>query len=190
MDGIDGIAGGQAIVAALGWLILAFRNDCSWLVWICVLILGSTAGFLSLNWQPAKVFMGDVASGFLGFAFGSISVLYSRHSSSSAAASIFFLWPFVFDGVYTIIRRLFAKEDIFSAHRSHIYQRLVITGLSHSRVSLIYFLISLVCVISVHLWIVYERAAVFPLTVVLSSSFGLLCWVKLRERSSLVASPS
>ncbi len=80
MDGIDGIAAVEAIFVALGigvCLLLTERgsNDTGWFV---VVIVGATAGFLAWNWPPARIFMGDVGSGFLGFSLGALALLAHR----------------------------------------------------------------------------------------------------------------
>lgn len=143
MDGIDGIAAGQALIAALGWSVLAWVNQSVVVVQFSVLLAGSAFGFLLLNWSPAKVFMGDIGSAFLGFTFAALPLLARSMGTFDAEGTlplvaVLFVWPFVFDSFFTFICRLLRKEHVFSAHRSHLYQRLVIAGYSHLRVTSLY----------------------------------------------------
>lgn len=141
MDGIDGIAGGQAVAAGLAWAAMGLWLGDPALYIFAGVIAFSSLGFLFHNWSPANVFMGDVGSAFLGFTFAAMPLIAETDSSRRPllfTAAVGFLWLFVFDTVFTFIRRLLRKEKVWRAHRQHIYQRLVISGWSHSSVSLIY----------------------------------------------------
>jgi Fuc2NAc and GlcNAc transferase len=142
MDGIDGIAGSQAIVAGLGWAALGWLIGQPLLSLLGLLIAGSNLGFLGHNWPPAKVFMGDVGSAFLGYSFAVLPIIASQTDSRAALAGVLLVWPFVFDSVFTILRRTMRGESILSAHRSHLYQRLIIVGHSHRNVTLIYIVLA------------------------------------------------
>ena len=112
------------------------------------LLAASTLGFLFYNWSPAKIFMGDVGSTFLGFSFAVIPVM-AMQSAPQAHTYIpligfLFIWPFIADTGFTLLRRMRKGENIFQAHRSHIYQRMVIAGYSHQIVSLMYIGLALV----------------------------------------------
>jgi UDP-N-acetylmuramyl pentapeptide phosphotransferase/UDP-N-acetylglucosamine-1-phosphate transferase len=148
MDGIDGIAGVQAMVAAAGWMFIAGYFDTDWLTMFCAAIAASVAGFLIHNWSPASIFMGDVGSAFLGFTFGSMPLLLGQDARVSSgwlfSTAIIILWPFLFDTAYTLLRRIVRREPLWKAHRSHLYQRLVISGYSHRFVSLLYGISALV----------------------------------------------
>jgi UDP-N-acetylmuramyl pentapeptide phosphotransferase/UDP-N-acetylglucosamine-1-phosphate transferase len=108
------------------------------------LLAASSLGFLFHNWPPARVFMGDVGSAFLGYTFAVMPLFFDSHLSARVGglgpvvAGILPLWPFVFDSTFTFLRRLCLGEDVFSAHRSHLYQRLVIVGYTHRFVALLY----------------------------------------------------
>lgn len=138
MDGIDGIAGCQAVVVGLGWAILGWMRGDHDVVAFTLLLAGASLGFLSRNWPPARVFMGDVGSTFLGFTFAALPILVDPADPRLFLAGVLFVWPFVFDTVFTLIRRLLRGENILQAHRSHLYQRLVISGWSHRAVTLLY----------------------------------------------------
>ena len=138
MDGIDGIAGGQAVVAGLSWLLLGWISDSAALVGLGCLLAASSLGFLLHNWPPARIFMGDVGSAFLGYTFAVLPVVAAQYDSRLALAGVLSIWPFVFDTIFTFLRRLRNREHVFTAHRSHLYQRLVIAGYSHRFVTLAY----------------------------------------------------
>lgn len=138
MDGIDGIAGGQAVVAGLAWAWLGTTAGQPLLAVIGLLIAGSSAGFLLYNWQPARIFMGDVGSAFLGFTFASLGVIGARADPKLAVAGVLVVWPFVADTAFTFLRRARRRERLMEAHKSHSYQRLNQRGLSHAAVASIY----------------------------------------------------
>jgi Fuc2NAc and GlcNAc transferase len=138
LDGIDGFAGTQGFI---GGIILALVTWGTPVSMIGFLISTACAGFLLFNWHPAKIFMGDVGSSFLGFLFAALPFYLKDEFNSDMRSQAFFataivLWFFLLDGTFTMIRRLLKKEKIWTAHRSHLYQRLVISGMSHSDVVL------------------------------------------------------
>jgi len=156
MDGIDGIAGGQAVVAGLGWTIIGFISGQSYIGLIGVLLAASSLAFLLYNWSPARIFMGDVGSAFMGFTLAVLPIIAGRQSPRIIVAGLLLVWPFIFDTSFTLIRRLTRGENVFVAHRSHIYQRLVIAGYNHRFVTLLYVGLALVGVIVALIW--YKRA--------------------------------
>ena len=142
MDGIDGIAGGQALVAGIGWAIVGWMIHDKFVFAIGGLLAASSLGFLFYNWSPAKIFMGDVGSAFLGFTFAVVPLIATRSTTINRDfmlwIGVLFIWPFIVDTGFTLLRRISKKENIFQAHRSHLYQRMVIAGYSHQMVSLLY----------------------------------------------------
>jgi UDP-N-acetylmuramyl pentapeptide phosphotransferase/UDP-N-acetylglucosamine-1-phosphate transferase len=156
MDGIDGIAGGQAVVAGLGWTIIGFMSGQSFIGLMGVLLAASSLGFLLHNWPPARIFMGDVGSAFIGFTLAVLPVMAGRRDPRLIIMGFLVVWPFVFDTSFTLIRRLIRGENIFVAHRSHIYQRLVIAGYSHRIVTLTYMGLALTGTIIALLWYTRE----------------------------------
>lgn len=137
MDGIDGIAGTQAIVAATGWALWGYHYSQPGIVFLSFLLAGSSLGFLWHNWHPAKIFMGDVGSAFLGFTFASMPLLGREKDSTAILYGMLVLWPFVLDSSVTLLCRLLRGENIFTAHRLHYYQSLA-SRYSHSSVALLY----------------------------------------------------
>ena len=137
MDGIDGIAGVQAGVAGLGWAALGVALGEPGLAWIGALVAGAAVGFLLLNWPPAGIFMGDVGSALLGTLLAALP-LAARRPDAVALAAVLLVAPFVFDAAFTLARRARRGENVFQAHRSHLYQRLTAAGWPVARVDLVY----------------------------------------------------
>jgi Fuc2NAc and GlcNAc transferase len=115
MDGIDGIAGVEAVCVGLGAALLA--GSPAWL-----LAAAAAAGFLVLNWPPARIFMGDVGSGFLGFVLGVLAVDAAAWERLPLASSAILLGLFLVDATVTLLRRWLRGERLSQAHRSHAYQ--------------------------------------------------------------------
>ena len=130
MDGLDGlVAGCMTVIIAL----LAILLDAPFSLWALV---GSLLGFLLWNWSPAKVFMGDVGSTFLGAVFAGLVLQAS--SWTDAFGFLLVATPLLGDACLCVIRRLLDGQSVFEAHRLHLYQRLHQAGWSHGRVSLTY----------------------------------------------------
>lgn len=144
MDGIDGLAGSQAAIAGTLWVVLGYRLDAPLIMALGTLITTASLGFLAHNWSPARIFMGDVGSTFLGYSFGILALVGAQYHPRLALVGLLVLWPFVFDTAFTLIRRWYRGENIFHSHRSHLYQRLVIAGYSHRTVTFLYAYFSLI----------------------------------------------
>ncbi|HYW71444.1 MAG TPA: glycosyltransferase family 4 protein [Pyrinomonadaceae bacterium] len=191
MDGIDGIAGSQALIAGLGWAIFSFLNSQRIVASLGVLIAATALGFLVHNWPPAKIFMGDVASAFLGFTLAALPLIYNAQIDPANRAlrvplfGLIVVWPFVFDATFTFFRRLFKGERVFSAHRSHLYQRLNIAGRTHQFVTLLYSMLAAVGTVLALMWIAEVRNAFASLLIVVPLlSVGLLLFVMREEHAS------
>jgi Fuc2NAc and GlcNAc transferase len=143
MDGIDGLAGIQAVTAGAGWLAAGLMADNIPVASLAAILGAAAGGFLAYNWPPARIFMGDIGSAFLGYAFAILPLIAGRTGGGFAAdrlpmAGFLMVSPFVIDGAFTLFRRLVRGERLSQSHRSHLYQRLVISGLSHKTVTLLY----------------------------------------------------
>jgi UDP-N-acetylmuramyl pentapeptide phosphotransferase/UDP-N-acetylglucosamine-1-phosphate transferase len=140
MDGIDGLAAGQAIIAAvtLAWLVQL--QETGFVTLAMLIIAGSVLGFVPHNWPPAQIFMGDVGSAYLGFTFAGLAVLTSSNGSKPLPflAWVLVMAPFVFDTVATLISRIVRRQRWYEAHREHFYQRLINEGWSHLAVTRLY----------------------------------------------------
>jgi len=139
MDGLDGLAAGVAVIIA-GWLTTAFfLSGAQALGTVALLVGASAAGFLFFNFPPARIFMGDSGSSFLGFQFAVLAVLGSGESGPGLPFLFFplLLGAFLADTVVTLVWRVMRGETWYKAHRVHYYQRLTKLGFSHRDVSVI-----------------------------------------------------
>ncbi len=141
MDGLDGLVGGCAAIAALFFLGITLAHGSTFVYITTYTILAGTLGFLVLNFPPARIFMGDVGSVFLGFVFAVLAIIAARydHSHTSFLVMPLLLFNIIFDTFFTFLRRLFRGENVLEAHRTHLYQLLQQAGLSHLQVSLIHY---------------------------------------------------
>ena len=141
MDGSDGIAGIQAVIAGAGWAYVGITSGQQILSVLGILVTASSIGFLKHNWSPARIFMGDVGSAFLGYTFGVLPLIcFKTHPGNPGAplVGLLLVWPFIFDAVFTFLRRLIKGENVFRAHRSHLYQRLMLAGQGAGSVAILY----------------------------------------------------
>lgn len=136
MDGIDGIAGGQGVVAALMGGLLLWLGGNQGLAMLAWALAAACAGFLVWNWSPARIFMGDVGSGLIGFIFAVFALASEKGGAVPLLIWILLLLVFVVDATLTLMKRLIRGEKWYTAHRSHGYQLLVQKGWSHRRVSM------------------------------------------------------
>ena len=180
MDGIDGIAGMQALTAGVGWVFLLKLFGAPDLSVFAGVTAAASFGFLIHNWHPAKIFMGDVGSAFLGYTFAVLPLLAAGEvpliSEFIFLIAVLLLWFFVFDSVVTFLRRLFRREKVWQAHREHLYQRLVRNKLSHSVVTMIYGLLSGVIVVSM-ICAVYLKNSQMLVTFAICCLFSTLLFV-------------
>jgi UDP-N-acetylmuramyl pentapeptide phosphotransferase/UDP-N-acetylglucosamine-1-phosphate transferase len=162
MDGIDGIASAQAFTAGIGWLVAGILLGVENTGFYGGLIAFTSVGFLIHNWQPAKIFMGDVGSAFLGYTFAVLPLMALKESKGDSSffpvIGVALVLLFVFDTIITLMKRIGRLEKIWRAHRTHIYQKLVISGFSHQRVTIIYAILSLTILILLIFWIQNHRA--------------------------------
>ncbi|MBN8581399.1 MAG: hypothetical protein J0L96_12070, partial [Anaerolineae bacterium] len=152
MDGIDGIAGGVALAAAFGWMFLAANTNQHFVYWVALAIAAGSLGFLFHNWSPAKIFMGDAGSPFLGYPFAVLPLLSADEGGDALMLGTLLMWTFIMDAGITFIRRALKREPVFSAHRTHLYQRLVIAGYKHAPVSALYILLTLLAAALAYAW--------------------------------------
>lgn len=138
MDGIDGLAGTEAASIGAGLAVVALLAgtvpglDSPILLWQSAAVLGAALGFLAWNWQPARVFMGDVGSVPLGFVLGWL--LATLAAAGLWAAALLVPLYFLADATLTLLRRLAEGKKVWQAHREHFYQQAVQRGRSHATV--------------------------------------------------------
>jgi UDP-N-acetylmuramyl pentapeptide phosphotransferase/UDP-N-acetylglucosamine-1-phosphate transferase len=152
MDGIDGMAGGVAFSAALGWMWLAADTEKWFVFWVALAIAASSLGFLGHNWTPAKVFMGDVGSTFLGYTFAVLSLVSADRGGDALLIGTLLMWIVIMDSFVTFLGRVFKRENVFTGHRSHLFQRLVLGGYRHTTISQLYMLLTVIAGLLAYLW--------------------------------------
>lgn len=140
MDGLNGLAGGSALIASVFMCILGYLSG-FYVVYILSFILSfAILGFLIFNFPKGKIFLGDTGSQYVAFILAVIGVIASESSvdfvSEMSVPFLFFI--FVFDVILTIVKRLLRHENIFQAHKSHLYQMLNQSGYSHVFVTLLH----------------------------------------------------
>ncbi|MBV7573770.1 glycosyltransferase family 4 protein [Pseudomonas sp. PDM32] len=122
MDGIDGIAGVEAVTACIGACLIYWVTGFDALVWAPLLLAAAVLGFLCWNFPPARIFMGDAGSGFLGIILGIFSLQASASAPQLLWVWLILLGVFIVDATFTLLRRLMRGDKVYEAHRSHAYQ--------------------------------------------------------------------
>lgn len=145
MDGLDGLAGGTATLAAALFGLITLLEGSHFVYLTSWVLVGACLGFLLFNFPPARIFMGDVGSQFLGFAFAALAIIAMRydHSHTSFLVMPLLFLHFLWDTAFTIVRRWLAGENIAQAHRSHLYQLFNRLGFSHREVTLYHYVVTL-----------------------------------------------
>lgn len=159
MDGIDGLAGAEALIVAMGAAILLSAAGAASLAALCAVIAGAAGGFLAWNWAPAKIFLGDVGSGLLGYSFAVLGLAADRAGAVGVTVWVTLLAVFAVDATVTLFRRLARGERVIDAHRSHAYQRMVQSGWTHARVTLAVVALNVMCFAAAAAMVVYPFVA-------------------------------
>jgi Fuc2NAc and GlcNAc transferase len=123
MDGIDGIASVEAIFVCLGGAMLYVLLGAPGLALVPVLLAAAVAGFLCWNFPPARIFMGDAGSGFLGLILAVLSLQAAWFKAELMWSWVILLGVFVVDATFTLVRRFYKGNKVYEAHSSHAYQR-------------------------------------------------------------------
>ncbi|MGL1834084.1 MraY family glycosyltransferase [Rhodocyclaceae bacterium SMB388] len=122
MDGIDGIASVEAICVCAGGALLYVLLDKPNLALLPLMLAAAVTGFLYWNFPPARIFMGDAGSGFLGIVLGIMSIQAGWVDPALFWSWVILLGVFVVDATFTLVRRLLRGDKVYEAHRSHAYQ--------------------------------------------------------------------
>lgn len=144
MDGIDGIAGAEAVTvgaAAAACCVFVAPGTGLWIE--PAILAAAAAGFLVWNWPPARVFMGDVGSGYVGFMLGVLTLRAALVAPALGWCWLVLSGVFVVDASVTLLRRAIRRDRVFEAHRDHAYQRLALAWGSHRPVTLLTIAINL-----------------------------------------------
>lgn len=134
MDGMDGLAAGNAVVVLATLALWFVEVEESGLAVFCLVLAGSVAGFLVVNWHPARVFMGDSGSLALGMVIAALSFGGMFKHDLPVTAFVILMGVFLFDATFTLLRRIIRGEKWWQSHRSHLYQRAAGIGFSQVRI--------------------------------------------------------
>ena len=141
MDGIDGLVASVFIFYLLFLCLTDSTNK--------IFLLVSLISFLIFNWMPAKIFMGDAGSTFIGAVYA--GTLLEANNLPELYLRILILLPILGDAFITLIMRLLNKQNIFKGHNLHLYQRLNQAGLAHTKISILYLSASIfLCLIGMY----------------------------------------
>jgi Fuc2NAc and GlcNAc transferase len=122
MDGIDGIASVETVCVCVSACIVYWLSGHSELIWAPLLLSMSALGFLYWNFPPARIFMGDAGSGFLGIVMGILSLQAAWTTPTFLWVWLILMGVFIVDATFTLSRRLVRGDKVYEAHRSHAYQ--------------------------------------------------------------------
>ncbi len=142
MDGIDGLAASELCFVNVVSLFLVINTEAQLVGMLSLTLAASAAGFLVWNWPPAKIFMGDVGSGFSGFMLGLLALLSTHAGVMTIWTWLILLAVFVSDATLTLFRRILAGERWYEGHSSHAYQHAARKYKSHSKVTITIVLIN------------------------------------------------
>ena len=181
MDGVDGLAAGVAFIASLGLAIIAAANGASFVVLLCVTLAGSLLAFLAFNFHPARVFLGDTGSMFLGFSLATIALMGSYKSQAAVvfAAPILALGLPIFETLTSVFRRFVRGRPLFVGDQGHTHHRLLRKGFSQRQVALTLYAASFVCMVSAILYQLLSersRSSWIPIGLYVMTVF-VLAWV-------------
>jgi UDP-GlcNAc:undecaprenyl-phosphate GlcNAc-1-phosphate transferase len=180
MDGLDGLAGGVAVIAGAFLCVVALFLGEPLVFILSLLLTAASAGFLIFNLPPARIFMGDVGSQFLGFAFAALGVMLTLGDGTGTLVLVVpvLLFSFLFDTIFTAIRRWRKGENLAAAHRTHLYQLLNQSGLTHRQVAGAHYVMAFVQGL-VALWLIgafpAQRWLVLIALVAAHSAYALVC---------------
>lgn len=149
-DGLDGLAGGLSILSLVCIAYLASLTDATVLIMICAATVGGVFGFLRFNTHPARVFMGDGGSQFLGFALGYAAVLLTQnvHPTLSPALPALLLGLPIIDILAVFAQRVYHRMNWFRASKNHIHHRLLSLGFDHYEAVVLIYSVQLLFVVS------------------------------------------
>ena len=148
MDGADGLAGGMAFFGFGAYGIAAYLGGSTEIVMLTAALVGANLAFLIFNFHPAKIFMGDAGSVPQGFLAAALGLWGWRQEAWPAWFPLLVFSPFIVDATVTLIKRIWRREKIWQAHKTHYYQRLVQMGWGHCKTSLAAYVLMLAVGIS------------------------------------------
>jgi len=150
IDGVDGLAAGVAFISSAALAVIAAMNGATFVVLLCIGLSGSLLAFLAYNSHPAKIFLGNTGSLFLGFALAGIALIGGYKSS----AAVVFLAPMlalglpIFETLFSMLRRAIRGRPLFTGDLGHIHHRLLKRGFTQRQVALMLYAGAAVCMVA------------------------------------------
>lgn len=185
MDGMDGFAGGMAVVGFGAFCLLGLEAGAPEFAVSAAIIALATGGFLIFNFPPAKIFMGDTGSSTLGFLAAGLALYADQRQLFPLWISWLVFSPFIVDATVTLVRRALKGERVWNAHRTHYYQRLVQLGWGHRPVVLGEYILMVACAVSAV--VVWESAVWLQWMVILFWGLCYLALIALVHRAEAMA---
>ena len=147
IDGMDGLATGVALIATASLAVLAGLNGSSFVVLLCIALGGSLLAFLRYNWHPARIFLGDTGSMFLGFVLATLSLMgsYKSHGAVLMLAAVMALGIPIFETLISMVRRYAGGFPIFASDARHTHHRLLLMGMSQRQAAAVLYAAGLLC---------------------------------------------
>ena len=180
LDSLDGLAAGVSGIAGVILFLLSLSVNQPAVALLAIILAGSAFGFLPMNFNPAKIFMGDSDAYFLGLVLAMLSI----YSGGKLATAVLVLGLPIFDAIWAVIRRLAQSRSPFSADKGHIYHLLIGAGFSQREVALALYVIALVCgLAAIIINSTGKLLAIAGLFVALSLLVGILTVVSVRRNA-------
>lgn len=183
MDGIDGLAGAEGVFISLTGSIVLWWLGYPSLALVLGLLMAAIAGFTFWNWPPAKIFLGDIGSGYLGYTFGILALYTANKRILPITFWGIILGVFLCDATCTLLLRVYKKKPWYKAHREHAYQELVSKGISHKYTTLIILFINLFILMPLALFVISWPNDSFWL-LGMSQLLLISCWASVKLGAS------
>lgn len=177
IDGLDGLSGGISVIALASFMLLAFHDGNSEVVFLCAALLGALIGFLKYNFYPARIFMGDTGSLSIGFVFGFLAIFLTQTPTGhiSPMTPVLILGVPIIDALWVMVRRVMKGKKPFSPDMTHVHHKFLNLGFEHRFTVIIIYSISLfwaLVAILAHAW--PEYLLLFSYLIISMVSYGLL----------------
>lgn len=173
-DGLDGLAGGTTLLSLCVIALLAYQAEGNNVVVICLAVAGSIFGFLRHNTYPARLFMGDTGSQFLGFSAGVLVILLTQNANTalSPVLPLIILGLPILDTVAVMTQRIYEKRSPFSPDKNHIHHKLLALGFDHYEAVIMIYVVQSMLVISAYV-LKYESDLLLLMSYLVFSSIVL-----------------
>jgi UDP-N-acetylmuramyl pentapeptide phosphotransferase/UDP-N-acetylglucosamine-1-phosphate transferase len=190
MDGMDGFAGGMAIVGFATYALMGALAAEFTFVWINLVVVFAVAGFLFFNFPPARIFMGDAGSSVLGYLAAAFALWGTNLGVFPLWVPVVVFAPFIIDATVTLLRRLLRGEKVWRAHKSHYYQRLVESGWGHRRTVMAEYGLMALCAVAALIALTVSAQTQWVIIAAVAAVFtGAMVWIDVKTGSKRPPAP-